>query len=80
VTYTAETANVLKLETFIKENYHGLVGHRQRENTQDFKQPLVIAYYAVDYVKNAKGKGKKREKSRVHKASLVTLEGSAPAL
>ncbi|KAI5692766.1 hypothetical protein M8J76_002994 [Diaphorina citri] len=55
VTYTAETANVLKLETFIKENYHGLVGHRQRENTQDFKQPLVIAYYAVDYVKNAKG-------------------------
>ncbi|XP_067001320.1 protein disulfide-isomerase A3 [Anabrus simplex] len=43
------------IESWINENYHGLVGHRQRDNTNDFKNPLVVAYYAVDYVKNAKG-------------------------
>lgn len=55
VTYTTESSNAQKLETFIRENYHGLVGLRTRENGQDFKQPLVIAYYGVDYVKNPKG-------------------------
>ncbi|KAK6624935.1 hypothetical protein RUM44_011799 [Polyplax serrata] len=34
---------------------HGLVGHRHRENINDFQNPLVVAYYAVDYVKNVKG-------------------------
>lgn len=43
------------IEKFITENYHGLVGHRHRENTEDFKNPLVVAYYNVDYVKNPKG-------------------------
>lgn len=43
------------LENFIKENYHGLVGHRTTDNAEDFKSPLVIAYYGVDYVKNPKG-------------------------
>lgn len=55
VTYTTESSNQQALETFIKSNYHGLVGHRTRDNGADFKQPLVIAYYAVDYVKNPKG-------------------------
>lgn len=36
-------------------NSHGLVGHRTRDTAQDFKPPHIIAYYAVDYVKNAKG-------------------------
>uniref|UniRef100_A0A1B6CLZ3 Protein disulfide-isomerase n=1 Tax=Clastoptera arizonana TaxID=38151 RepID=A0A1B6CLZ3_9HEMI len=40
---------------FINKQSHGLVGHRQRENQQDFKNPLVVAYYGVDYVKNVKG-------------------------
>lgn len=35
---------------------HGLVGLRNRENSNDFKNPLIVAYYGVDYVKNAKGK------------------------
>ncbi|CAH2102160.1 unnamed protein product [Euphydryas editha] len=43
------------LKGFIKANYHGLVGIRQKENIQDFTNPLVVAYYDVDYVKNAKG-------------------------
>lgn len=32
-----------------------MVGHRQRDNINDFKNPQVLAYYAVDYVKNPKG-------------------------
>ena len=35
---------------------HGLVGLRTSENADDFKPPLVVAYYGVDYVKNPKGK------------------------
>lgn len=43
------------IDKWILKNYHGLVGHRTRENGNDFKNPLVVAYYAVDYVKNPKG-------------------------
>jgi protein disulfide isomerase family A protein 3 len=43
------------VSSWIKENYHGLVGHRTTSNSGDFKEPLVVAYFAVDYVKNAKG-------------------------
>ena len=31
------------------------MGHRQRDNANDFKPPHIVAYYNVDYVKNAKG-------------------------
>jgi len=31
------------------------VGHRVKDTASDFKKPLVIAYYSVDYVKNVKG-------------------------
>lgn len=34
---------------------YGLVGVRTRDNAGEFKNPLVVAYYAVDYVKNPKG-------------------------
>jgi len=40
---------------WIKENYHGLVGHRTTDNANEFKAPLVAVYYDVDYVKNIKG-------------------------
>nr|CAG4648580.1 EOG090X0438 [Polyphemus pediculus] len=43
------------LNSFIEKNFHGLVGHRTVDNSAQFKQPLLIAYYSVDYVKNAKG-------------------------
>lgn len=33
----------------------GIAGIRTRDNVQDFKNPLVVAYYNVDYVKNPKG-------------------------
>lgn len=44
-----------EIDTFINKNYHGLVGHRHRENANEFKPPQVVAYYNVDYVKNVKG-------------------------
>lgn len=44
-----------EIEAWINKHYHGLVGHRERDNSNEFKNPLVIAYYNVDYVKNAKG-------------------------
>lgn len=34
---------------------HGLVGHRKTDNKNDFQNPLIVAYYGVDYVKNPKG-------------------------
>ncbi|XP_053688162.1 protein disulfide-isomerase A3 [Sabethes cyaneus] len=43
------------LNTFVKEHFHGLCGVRSRETVNDFKTPLVVLYYAVDYVKNPKG-------------------------
>ncbi|PNF35559.1 Protein disulfide-isomerase A3 [Cryptotermes secundus] len=43
------------VESWINKNYHGLVGHRHRDNVNDFTPPYVVAYYSVDYVKNAKG-------------------------
>lgn len=54
VTYSGK-ADVEKIIQFITDNYHGLVGYRTFDNKADFKNPLVIAYYNVDYVKNAKG-------------------------
>jgi len=43
------------LNEFVKKSYHGLVGLRTRDAAQDFKNPLVVAYYNVDYQKNPKG-------------------------
>uniref|UniRef100_A0ABD2WL77 Protein disulfide-isomerase n=1 Tax=Trichogramma kaykai TaxID=54128 RepID=A0ABD2WL77_9HYME len=43
------------IQSFIKENYYGLVGVRTSENRGEFKNPLVVAYYNVDYTKNPKG-------------------------
>lgn len=43
------------IEKFITKEYHGLVGHRKSDNYNEFSQPLVVAYYSVDYVKNVKG-------------------------
>jgi len=34
---------------------HGFAGLRTSGNANQFKKPLVVAYYAVDYVKNPKG-------------------------
>jgi protein disulfide isomerase family A protein 3 len=43
------------VDAFVKDNFHGIVGLRTQNNVADFKPPLVVVYYDVDYVKNAKG-------------------------
>ena len=44
-----------EITKWVKANYHGLVGHRTLDNAKDFKEPLVIVFFAVDYAKNVKG-------------------------
>lgn len=44
-----------KMKNWISANVHGLCGHRTSSNQDQFKKPLVIAYYDLDYVKNPKG-------------------------
>jgi protein disulfide isomerase family A protein 3 len=53
VKFEGKTKN--DLSDFVKANFHGLAGLRVRETIQDFKNPLIVAYYAVDYSKNPKG-------------------------
>jgi len=43
------------LKEFITDNYHGVVGHKTRDNAQDFPEDIITAYYKVDYIKNVKG-------------------------
>lgn len=43
------------LDSWVKDNIHGLVGLRTPSNADQFKTPLVVVYYDVDYVKNLKG-------------------------
>jgi len=43
------------VEKWIVDNYYGLVGVRTQDSAKDFKQPLIIAYFNVDYKKNPKG-------------------------
>ncbi|KAH8275203.1 hypothetical protein KR026_001993 [Drosophila bipectinata] len=50
-----EGSSESELITFLKENYHGLVGHRTQDTARDFQNPLITAYYSVDYQKNPKG-------------------------
>lgn len=47
--------SVSDVQEFINKNYFGIAGVRTRDNEAEFKNPLVVAYYAVDYVKNPKG-------------------------
>ena len=46
---------IIDVQEFITKNYFGIAGVRTRDNAVEFKNPLVVAYYAVDYVKNPKG-------------------------
>ncbi|XP_012265942.1 protein disulfide-isomerase A3 [Athalia rosae] len=47
--------SIADVNDFITKNYFGIAGVRTRDNAAEFKNPLVVAYYNVDYVKNAKG-------------------------
>lgn len=49
------TASLYKIKAFIEDRIYGLVGHRTTSNSQEFKLPLVVVYFNVDYVKDIKG-------------------------
>jgi len=44
-----------EMKDWVSYNVHGLVGHRTTSNSDQFKMPLVVAYYDIDYTKNPKG-------------------------
>jgi protein disulfide isomerase family A protein 3 len=46
---------VENLKHWVSDNVHGLAGLRTTTNSDQFKKPLVIVYYDVDYIKNPKG-------------------------
>uniref|UniRef100_A0A1B6EVY3 protein disulfide-isomerase n=1 Tax=Cuerna arida TaxID=1464854 RepID=A0A1B6EVY3_9HEMI len=43
------------IKSFIEEKIHPKIAHRHSDNSNDFKEPLIVAYYDVDYVRNPKG-------------------------
>jgi len=55
VTYEGKEDDKGAMAAFIADNKHGMVGHRTSDNAKEFKEPIVVAYYDVDYVKNVKG-------------------------
>jgi len=55
VSYTGSADDKAALASWIAASKHGVCGHRTSDNAKDFKEPLVVAYYGVDYVKNVKG-------------------------
>ncbi|XP_023246468.1 protein disulfide-isomerase A3 [Copidosoma floridanum] len=51
---TCDGNGVEEIKKCIKHNFHGIVGVRTPDNIDDFRKPLVVAFYDVDYVKNPK--------------------------
>lgn len=66
--------SVDNLKEWIKNNVHGLVGHRTMTNSAQFQTPLVVVYYDVDYVKNPKGSNYWR--NRVIKVAKALAEAN----
>jgi protein disulfide isomerase family A protein 3 len=48
-------ASLSTMKKFVNDKIHGFAGHRTASNSAQFKRPLIVAYYDVDYVKNTKG-------------------------
>lgn len=44
-----------EIRSFVEKELHGLVGHRTMSNVAQFKGPLVVVSYKVDYVRDVKG-------------------------
>lgn len=46
---------VSMMKSFVEKELHGLVGHRTMSNVAQFKGPLVVVNYDVDYIRDVKG-------------------------
>jgi len=55
LTFDGDYKILYKLKDWVNDHIHGLAGHRTASNAGQFKNPLVVVYYDVDYVKNVKG-------------------------
>jgi len=55
VVYDGKEDDKGAMASWISSNKHGIVGHMTSDNAKEFKEPLIVAYYDVDYVKNVKG-------------------------
>jgi len=53
--YDGEDTTLYSLKSWVNDNIYGLAGQRTSSNSDQFKKPLITAYYDVDYVKNPKG-------------------------
>jgi protein disulfide isomerase family A protein 3 len=53
--FDGDSKNLNKLKDWVNDNLHGLAGHRTPSNSGQFKNPLVVVYYDVDYTMNPKG-------------------------
>jgi len=49
------SADISSIRSFIKNEIHGIVGHRTPGNANDFQNPLVAVNFNVDYVRDVKG-------------------------
>jgi protein disulfide isomerase family A protein 3 len=52
--YTGEV-KASAIKSFVESELHGLVGHRTVSNVAQFKGPIVVVNYNVDYVRDVKG-------------------------
>lgn len=43
------------MKKFLKDAVHGMVGHMTPSNEDQFKKPICVVYFAVDYIRNIKG-------------------------
>jgi len=48
-------AKASEIKSFVEKELHGLVGHRTTSNVAQFKGPIVVVNYNVDYIKDVKG-------------------------
>ena len=49
------TVESFYMKKFLDESVHGLAGVMTQDNQDQFKKPLCVVYYAVDYKLNPKG-------------------------
>ncbi|KAJ7384503.1 Protein disulfide-isomerase A3 [Desmophyllum pertusum] len=48
-------ADIFYIKKFLDASVHGLVGYRTPDNQDQFKDPLCVVYYKVDFERNLKG-------------------------
>ena len=48
-------ADIFYIKKFLDASVHGLAGHMTQDNQDQFKQPLCVVYYKVDWKLDPKG-------------------------